>query len=333
MVRGRRAAVRARGLSRLPRPVPRRDHDGGLPVPPPLAVRRCDVRRRRVVLLGQLPPGRASWPSSRWRPGADGSRSSRSPWCRSSAARSSTRRSPTTPTTPGTRTLLLGVAFAVIAAAIGMYIGARRDLLASLQDRAERAEREQELQVARAQAEERTRIAREMHDVLAHRMSLVAMHAGALAYRDNLTPDETREAAEVIQANSHRALTDLREILGVLRETNPDAPDAHQAPPAADPVRPRRADRRRDRHRGEGQARQPAGAGGRGAPVDRPRGVPDHPRRAHQRPQACSQHRRPRDGVGGPGDRAQRGGPQSRPRRVGPSVGARRPGPGSGWSG
>ena len=56
-----------------------------------------------------------------------------------------------------------------------------------------------------------------MHDVLAHRMSLVAMHAGALAYRDDLTPEETRDAAEVIQANSHRALTDLREILGVLR--------------------------------------------------------------------------------------------------------------------
>ena len=121
--------------------------------------------------------------------------------------------------------LLLGLAFTAIAIAIGMYIGARRDLLASLQDRAERAEREQSLQVARAQAEERNRIAREMHDVLAHRMSLVAMHAGALAYRDNLKPDETREAAEVIQANSHRALTDLREILGVLRDAAPGSPD------------------------------------------------------------------------------------------------------------
>ena len=121
--------------------------------------------------------------------------------------------------------LLLGLAFTAIAIAIGMYIGARRDLFASLQDRAERAEREQSLQVARAQAEERNRIAREMHDVLAHRMSLVAMHAGALAYRDNLTPDETRGAAEVIQANSHRALTDLREILGVLRDTTADPAD------------------------------------------------------------------------------------------------------------
>jgi signal transduction histidine kinase len=123
-------------------------------------------------------------------------------------------------------TLLFGVGFTGIAIAIGMYIGARRDLLASLQDRAERAEREQSLQVARAQAGERNRIAREMHDVLAHRMSLVAMHAGALAYRDNLTPEETRDAAEVIQANSHRALTELREILGVLRDTTADAADS-----------------------------------------------------------------------------------------------------------
>ncbi len=101
----------------------------------------------------------------------------------------------------------------------GMYVGARRDLVASLRDRAERAEREQALRLATARASERTRIAREMHDALAHRMSLVALHAGALAYRDDLDPVETREAAGVIQANSQRALADLREILGVLRDT------------------------------------------------------------------------------------------------------------------
>jgi signal transduction histidine kinase len=116
--------------------------------------------------------------------------------------------------------LLFSVAFAGIAIAIGMYIGARRELLATLEDRAVRAEREQSMHVAQAQAQERNRIAREMHDVLAHRMSLVAMHAGALAFRHNLTEEETRDAAEIIQANSHRALTDLREILGVLREAD-----------------------------------------------------------------------------------------------------------------
>lgn len=122
----------------------------------------------------------------------------------------------------------LAVAFSAVGIAVGMYIGARRELVASLHDRAERAEREQALRVAQARANERTRIAREMHDVLAHRMSLVAMHAGALSYRDNLTPAETREAADVIQANSHRALADLREILGVLRDADAESPHRPQ---------------------------------------------------------------------------------------------------------
>jgi signal transduction histidine kinase len=120
--------------------------------------------------------------------------------------------------------------------AIGMYVGARRDLVASRRDRAERAEREQALEIAAARAGERTRIAREMHDVLAHRMSLVALHAGALAYRTDLTPDQTRETADTIQANSRRALADLRTILGLLRdpERGVDATDHRPQPTLAD---------------------------------------------------------------------------------------------------
>jgi signal transduction histidine kinase len=105
-----------------------------------------------------------------------------------------------------------------IVVAIGMYIGARRDLVESLRDRADRAEREQELRIAAAKASERAGVAREMHDVLAHRMSLVALHAGALAYRTDLSAAETRDAAGIIQASSQGALADLREILGVLRD-------------------------------------------------------------------------------------------------------------------
>jgi signal transduction histidine kinase len=137
---------------------------------------------------------------------------------------------------PWYTSLVVSTAATAVTAAIGMYIGARRDLLASLRERAERAEREQELQVATAKANERTRIAREMHDVLAHRMSLVAVHAGALAYRTDLTAEETKETAEIIQANSHRALTDLREILGVLRDSDHgiDATDHRPQPTLAD---------------------------------------------------------------------------------------------------
>ena len=70
-----------------------------------------------------------------------------------------------------------------IAVAVGMAIGARRVEVRSLRDRAESAEREQTARAAQARALERNRIAREMHDVLAHRISLVAMQAGVLDHR------------------------------------------------------------------------------------------------------------------------------------------------------
>jgi signal transduction histidine kinase len=100
----------------------------------------------------------------------------------------------------------------------GMYIGSRRELLWSLRNRAERAEAEQELRVAQSRSTERERIAREMHDVLAHRISQISMHAGALAFREDLTADEMRDSAGVIQAKANEALTDLRGVLGVLRD-------------------------------------------------------------------------------------------------------------------
>jgi signal transduction histidine kinase len=100
----------------------------------------------------------------------------------------------------------------------GMYIGSRRELIWTLRSRAERAEAEQELRVARARSNEQARIAREMHDVLAHRISQISMHAGALAFREDLGADEMRASAAVIQEKAHEALTDLRGVLGVLRD-------------------------------------------------------------------------------------------------------------------
>jgi signal transduction histidine kinase len=101
----------------------------------------------------------------------------------------------------------------------GTYIGSRRELVWTLKNRAERAESEQELRLAQARANERARIAREMHDVLAHRISQVSMHAGALAFREDLTPEQVRTSAAVIREKAHEALTDLRGVLGVLRDT------------------------------------------------------------------------------------------------------------------
>lgn len=102
----------------------------------------------------------------------------------------------------------------------GLYIGGRRQLLQSLQDQAQSAEREEQARVEAARAGERTRIAREMHDVLAHRLSLVALHAGALEYRSDLSPDATRQAAGIIRENAHLALGELRDVLGMLRDPN-----------------------------------------------------------------------------------------------------------------
>jgi signal transduction histidine kinase len=100
----------------------------------------------------------------------------------------------------------------------GMVVRSRRQLVVSLRDRAERAESEQQLRVAQARVLERTRIAREMHDVLAHRISLLSLHAGALEIRPDAAPAEVAGAAGVIRASAHQALQDLREVIGVLRD-------------------------------------------------------------------------------------------------------------------
>ena len=125
------------------------------------------------------------------------------------------------PTNKGEPAWLNLVVNAIFTAAIlswGMYIGSRRELIWTLRNRAERAEAEQELRVAQARSTERARIAREMHDVLAHRISQVSMHAGALTFRVDLSADEMRTSAGVIQQQAHEALTDLRGVLGVLRD-------------------------------------------------------------------------------------------------------------------
>jgi signal transduction histidine kinase len=119
-----------------------------------------------------------------------------------------------------------GVAITVAIVVFGMYVGSRRELIWTLRERARQAEAEQALRVGQAQSAERERIAREMHDVLAHRISLVTMHAGALAYRTDLPPEQVRETARLIQTKAHEAMTDLRQVLGMLRGEDgvPDRP-------------------------------------------------------------------------------------------------------------
>ncbi len=103
----------------------------------------------------------------------------------------------------------------------GLYLGSRREIIWNLRTRAERAEREQELRVAQARSTERARIAREMHDVLAHRITQVSMRAGALAFRDDLDSARLREGLGQIQRQANAALHELRDVLGVLRGDDP----------------------------------------------------------------------------------------------------------------
>jgi signal transduction histidine kinase len=111
----------------------------------------------------------------------------------------------------------------------GMFVRARRQLVASLWERAHRAEAEQQLRVEQGRQQERARIAREMHDVLAHRISLLSMHAGALEFRPDAPPEEIARAAGIVRASAHQALQDLREVIGVLREEPADgAPERPQ---------------------------------------------------------------------------------------------------------
>jgi signal transduction histidine kinase len=114
--------------------------------------------------------------------------------------------------------VLIGVLVTFMIFAWGMFVRARRQLIVSLRERARRAEEEQQLRVAQARQLERARIAREMHDVLAHRISLLSLHAGALEFRTDVPPDEVARAAGVIRSSAHEALQDLRQVIGVLRD-------------------------------------------------------------------------------------------------------------------
>ncbi|MBG0565951.1 sensor histidine kinase [Actinoplanes aureus] len=112
----------------------------------------------------------------------------------------------------------------------GTWARAREALLNSLRERAHRAEAEQQRRVAEARLAERTRMAREMHDVLAHRLSLLAVYAGALEYRPDAPPQRLAEAAGVIRDGVHQALDELREVVTVLRQDPDEDPDGPPGP-------------------------------------------------------------------------------------------------------
>ncbi|MFC4118326.1 sensor histidine kinase [Nonomuraea zeae] len=117
-------------------------------------------------------------------------------------------------------TVLMALAMIGLPLVLGLWYRARREVLEAARERAERLEREQVMRAEQARAQERARIAREMHDVVAHRVSLIVLHAGALEVRAG--DEETVRAAALIGGIGREALTNLRDVLGVLRAPRPE---------------------------------------------------------------------------------------------------------------
>ncbi|WP_133116317.1 histidine kinase [Amycolatopsis antarctica] len=128
-----------------------------------------------------------------------------------------------------------GLLYVSVPMLFGLYLSARDQLVATLTERAERAELERDLGSEHARREERTRLATDLHDIVTHRISLMVLHAGALG----ITAAEraTRDAAETVRATGCTALEELRDLIGLLRKApsagRQERPPACAPPPAA----------------------------------------------------------------------------------------------------
>jgi signal transduction histidine kinase len=113
----------------------------------------------------------------------------------------------------------LGLAYAVFAAAwlLGDNLRTRRAYLRALEERAAQLEREREENARRAAAEEQARIARELHDIIAHNVSVMTVQAAAAGDVFDTQPGRAREALGSIESTGREALTELRRLLGNVR--------------------------------------------------------------------------------------------------------------------
>jgi signal transduction histidine kinase len=129
---------------------------------------------------------------------------------------------------PSITVITIGLLRTAVGPLLALYFDTRRRLVLALTARAERAERERHLLAEQARAEERARLAGEMHDVVTHRVSLMVLQAGAL--RMTAADDATRQAAEELRAAGCQALDELRDLVGILHTT----PQGDEAPSASD---------------------------------------------------------------------------------------------------
>jgi len=114
------------------------------------------------------------------------------------------------------------VVFLIAAALLGDSTGSRRAYIHEIEEKAERLEREQEIEARRAAAEEQARIARELHDVVAHALSVIVVQAGAADDAFDRDPDAAHESIRAIDDSARSALADLRRVLGILHHDEPE---------------------------------------------------------------------------------------------------------------
>jgi signal transduction histidine kinase len=117
---------------------------------------------------------------------------------------------------------------------IGAAVRQQRAYTTGLAEQAERRAQEQLAEGRRAVTEERLRIARELHDVVAHSLSLIAVQAGVGNYVASAHPEEAARALASVEATSRGALREMRRLVGVLRDGDPAGPDLGPAPGLAD---------------------------------------------------------------------------------------------------
>ncbi|MEU1126525.1 histidine kinase [Streptomyces sp. NPDC005899] len=117
------------------------------------------------------------------------------------------------------------LAWTGLACAAGDAVRSRRAFVDAIRERAERAERTREEEARRRVAEERLRIARDLHDVVAHHIALVNVQAGVAAHVMDKRPDQAKEALAHVREASRSALGELRATVGLLRQSgDPEAP-------------------------------------------------------------------------------------------------------------
>ncbi|MEU3057090.1 sensor histidine kinase [Streptomyces griseus] len=132
-----------------------------------------------------------------------------------------------------------GLVFVVL---LGIAVRTRREYTEALVERAHRLEHERDQQARLAAAAERTRIAREMHDIIGHNLSVITGLADGGAYAARKNPERAGQALEAIGTTSRQALAELRRLLGVLRDDHPDGertpqPTLDELAPLIDRVR------------------------------------------------------------------------------------------------